>query len=69
MNGVQIFHSAGLNLELMRISFEIGGFSFTNNLSRFNPYSPGYAYVSSASRDMDMHSRTGGPSTGIRVHE
>ena len=36
---------------------------------RFNPYPPGYSYVSSASRDPDTRTRVGGPSTGIRVHE
>ena len=35
----------------------------------FNPYSPGYSYVSSANRDPDTRTRVGGPSTGIHVHE
>ena len=35
----------------------------------FNPYPPGYSYVSSANRDPDTRTRVGGPSTGIRVHE
>ena len=37
--------------------------------SKFNPYPPGYSYVSSANRDPDTRTRVGGPSTGIRVHE
>ena len=44
-------------------------FLYKHMSCRLNPYPPGYLYMSSASRDPDMCTRVGGPSTRIRVHE